>query len=151
MEESLKIAAPEGVDCFFDNVGGQDSTIVMNHMNTRGRIACCGAISTYNSTEPMLAANVQGALVSKVNKGQQIPLDWRVFHQINCFQELLMQGFRFPSYAHRSNEAVLALAKWIMEGKLVTRETMVEGFENVPLAFKGLFTVANIGKMVVKC
>ena len=66
MEESLKIAAPEGVDCFFDNVGGHDSTIVMNHMNTRGRIACCGCISTYNSTEQAMAPNVQGALVGKV-------------------------------------------------------------------------------------
>ena len=81
MEESLKIAAPEGGDCFFDNVGGQDSTIVMNHMNTRGRIACCGAISTYNSTEPMLAANVQGALVSKVNKVQQINTHGRSFNK----------------------------------------------------------------------
>ena len=67
MAESLKIAAPNGVDCFFDNIGGADSTVVMNHMNLRGRIACCGAISTYNDKEPVSAPVVQGAVVGKVN------------------------------------------------------------------------------------
>ena len=64
--DSLKIAAPEGIDCFFDNIGGSDSTVILNHMNPRGRIAVCGSISTYNDKEPPMAPVVQSAIVTRV-------------------------------------------------------------------------------------
>ena len=66
IEEALKDGAPEGVDCFFDNVGGSDGAVIINHMNVFGRISICGAISTYNSLElPLVPATTQ-SFVGKV-------------------------------------------------------------------------------------
>jgi NADPH-dependent curcumin reductase CurA len=65
MEESLKESASEGVDCFFDNVGGPDSSVVLNHMNPRGRVAVCGAIASYNDEQAPSAPAVQWSLVGK--------------------------------------------------------------------------------------
>ena len=63
----MKDGAPNGVDCFFDNVGGVDATIVINnHMNTFGRISGCGAISVYNDKEPKMIPSIQGSMVFKV-------------------------------------------------------------------------------------
>ena len=95
MAESLKIAAPNGVDCFFDNVGGADSSVVLANMNYRGRIAVCGAISTYNDTKITMAPAIQGALVTK---------------------ELKMEGFLVHRWANCWDEGVLQMAKWIKEG-----------------------------------
>ena len=68
MDKVLKEGAPNGVDCFFDNVGGLDATkVINNHMNTFGRISGCGAISGYNATEPVLLPSTQGAMVFKVH------------------------------------------------------------------------------------
>ena len=78
--ESLKKGAPKGVDCFFDNVGGNDSTVVMMNMNARGRIAICGAISTYNDEKPTMAVSVQGPMV---------------------FKELRMEGFLVHRWVNR--------------------------------------------------
>ena len=67
VDEALKDGAPNGVDCFFDNVGGVDATIVINnHMNTFGRISGCGAISVYNDKEPKMIPSIQGTMVFKV-------------------------------------------------------------------------------------
>jgi NADPH-dependent curcumin reductase CurA len=67
VDEALKDGAPNGVDCFFDNVGGVDATIVINnHMNTFGRISGCGAISVYNNKEPEMIPSIQGSMVFKV-------------------------------------------------------------------------------------
>ena len=67
MDEALKDGAPNGVDCFFDNVGGVDASIVINnHMNTFGRISGCGAISVYNDKEPKMIPSIQGSMVFKV-------------------------------------------------------------------------------------
>ena len=66
IEEALKDGAPEGVDCFFDNVGGSDGAVIINHMNVFGRISICGAISTYNALElPLVQATTQ-SFVGKV-------------------------------------------------------------------------------------
>ena len=64
--ESLTQAAPNGVDCFFDNVGGSESSVILSRMNTFGRIAVCGAISTYNDKQVATAPVIQGSLVTKV-------------------------------------------------------------------------------------
>ena len=67
VDEALKDGAPNGVDCFFDNVGGIDATkVINNHMNTFGRISGCGAISGYNDKEPVVIPSIQGSMVFKV-------------------------------------------------------------------------------------
>merc|ERR1740128_583186 len=128
--ESLAKAAPNGVDCYFDNVGGEMSAAVMAAMNTRGRVAVCGAISHYNE--------VGG--YSKVT--DVLPL---------CvFKELKVEGFLVGRWADRWMEGVGAMAAMVMKGDVKVQETVVEGFEKMPHAFMGLFTGDNTGKMIVK-
>merc|ERR1711915_906012 len=130
VSECLAQAAPNGVDCYFDNVGGEMSAAVMAAMNARGRVAVCGAISHYNE--------VGG--YSKVT--DVLPL---------CvFKELKVEGFLVGRWADRWMEGVSAMVKMVMGGKVRVQETVVEGFEKIPEAFMGLFTGANTGKMVVK-
>jgi len=130
VDEALKDGAPNGVDCFFDNVGGVDASIVINnHMNTFGRISGCGAISVYNDKEPKMIPSIQGSMV---------------------FKQLRYEGFIVSRWLERWMEGIMQMAQWMREGKIKTEETVVEGFENMPEAFKGLFTGANKGKMVVK-
>merc|ERR1719312_186061 len=127
--ESLSQAAPNGVDCYFDNVGGEMSIAVINAMNTRGRAAICGAISHYNE-------------VGGYSKTQDIlPL---------CiFKELKIEGFLVGRWKDRWGEGIKALAGWVASGDIKVRETMVEGFDKMPQALMGLFTGENTGKMVV--
>jgi len=128
--ESLAKAAPNGVDCYFDNVGGDMSAAVMAAMNTRGRVAVCGAISHYNE--------VGG--YSKVT--DVLPL---------CvFKELKVEGFLVGRWADRWMEGVSAMAKMVMKGDIKIQETVIEGFEKMPEALMGLFTGVNTGKMIVK-
>ena len=75
VDEALREGAPRGVDCFFDNVGGKDATVVINnHMNQFGRISCCGAISIYNEKEPPMIPSIQGSMVFKVCFGNLIQI-----------------------------------------------------------------------------
>merc|ERR1711892_801189 len=130
VSESLAKAAPNGVDCYFDNVGGEMSAAVMAAMNTRGRVAVFGAISHYN--------NVGGyAKTTDV-----LPF---------CvFKELKVEGFLVGRWLTRWMEGITAMAGWINTGDIKAEETVVEGFEKTPDAFIGLFTGKNMGKMVVK-
>ena len=129
-EESLKIGAPDGVDCFFDNVGNADSVAVIGAMNEGGRIACCGAIATYNDgKQPMVPATTWAMVV----------------------KQLRMEGFNATKrWADRWEEGILQMAEWVREGKVRAHETVVEGFESIPDAMAGLFTGTNTGKMIVK-
>merc|ERR1712156_887929 len=130
VEDALKDGAPNGVDCFFDNVGGIDATkVINNHMNTFGRISGCGAISAYNDKEPLTIPSIQGSMV---------------------FKQLRYEGFIVSRWLSRWMEGIAQMAQWMREGKIKTEETIVEGFEKMPEAFIGLFTGANLGKMVVK-
>merc|ERR1719348_1015933 len=129
--ESLAEAAPNGVDCYFDNVGGEMSVAVIEAMNVRGRVAVCGGISHYNE--------VGG--YSKVT--DILPL--------TIGKQIRMEGFLAHRWAgKRWGEGVQAMAGWIVKGDIKPRETVVDGFENMPQAFMGLFTGANTGKMIVK-
>ncbi|XP_033645603.1 prostaglandin reductase 1-like [Asterias rubens] len=129
LDATLKSAAPNGVDCYFDNVGGQFATTVLNNMARFGRIACCGAISSYNDTAPVKFPAVHGTIV---------------------FKELKMQGFIISTYANRWPEWMKQHIGWVKEGKLKYSEHVTDGFENMFDAFMGLFTGANTGKAVVK-
>jgi len=126
----LKEGAPNGVDCFFDNVGGIDATkVINNHMNRFGRISGCGAISGYNKPTTELLPSFQGAMI---------------------FKDLKYEGFTIMRWHKQFTEAIQQMAQWIKEGKLKAKETVLVGFEKMPEALKGLFTGENVGKMVVK-
>ncbi|WP_067149429.1 NADP-dependent oxidoreductase [Pseudotamlana agarivorans] len=125
----LKELAPNGVDIYFDNVGGPISDAVLFNINRFARIIICGAISVYNKTELPTGLSVQPFLVKN---------------------SALMQGFIVSNYAEKFPEAIQQLATWLKEGKLTYTETIVEGFDNIPKAFIDLFEGKNKGKMIVK-
>ncbi len=129
LKKDLKQACPDKVDVYFDNVGGEVSDAVMTQLNTFARIPVCGAISSYNLEAPDLGPRVQTTLIKK---------------------SALMQGFTIGNYTDRFKEGAMQLGKWLQEGKLNYRETIVEGFDNIPDAFLDLFKGNNIGKLLVK-
>jgi NADPH-dependent curcumin reductase CurA len=129
VRQALKDAAPNGIDVYFDNVGGEVSDAVLPLLNHGARIVICGQISIYNLDKPDIGARPQPFLL--VNSA-------------------MMQGFIITDYAARFSEGVMQLARWIAEGKLTYAETIVDGFENTPQAFIGLFSGENLGKQVVK-
>lgn len=129
LRRELREACPRGVDVYFDNVGGAVSDAVMSLINKGARAVICGQISLYNLETLDVGPRVQPFLL--VNSA-------------------LMQGFIITDYAARFAEGVGALARWLAEGKLKYAENIVEGFENTPRAFLGLFTGENLGKQLVK-
>jgi len=129
LAQSLKEAAPKGVDCFFDNVGGTFAVTVMQQMNPLGRVCCCGAIASYNATQASMIPDV--------------------FQFING-NELIIRGF-MASRTYKNWPAGLEqMRKWIKEGKVKFRETVVDGFDHMPQGFIDLLAGKNFGKMVVK-
>lgn len=128
---ALKEAAPNGVDCYFDNVGGEISSIIMNQMNDNGRVSVCGSISSYND-DP-----------SKMPKAS-------ILQPVVVGKQLKIEGFLVPRWASRWPEAFADLVKWIKEGNIRTREHVTEGFDKVYDAFVGMLAGENFGKAVVK-
>ena len=129
MQEAIAAAAPEGVDIYFDNVGGDISDAVIFNMNKYGRIAICGTISSYNDTEASTGPRLQPYILKN---------------------SMLMQGFIVSNYADKFPEGVKQLSEWLKAGKLQYSETIVNGFDQIPQAFLDLFEGKNKGKMVVK-
>ena len=129
MKAAIKEAAPNGVDIYFDNVGGPISDAVLFNINQFARIIICGAISVYNKTELPMAVAVQPFLVKN---------------------SALMQGFIVSNYAEKFPVAIKQLSTWLGEGKLAYKETIVEGFDNTPQAFLDMMNGKNKGKMIVK-
>jgi NADPH-dependent curcumin reductase CurA len=120
---------PNGVNVFFDNVGGEILDIVLAQLARKARVVLCGAISQYNN-----AADVRGPknyLSLLINSAR-------------------MEGFIVFNYAQRYGEGIRALAGWLAEGKLKAREDVVEGLENFPETFLKLFRGENFGKLVIK-
>jgi NADPH-dependent curcumin reductase CurA len=129
MREALKEACPNGVDVYFDNVGGEISDAVMMQINHGARIIICGQISIYNMEQLDVGPRIQPFLL--VNSA-------------------LMQGFIITDYEARFAEGIIQMGQWLAAGKLKYAEHVVEGFENTPQAFLGLFTGDNLGKQLVK-
>ena len=120
---------PQGIDIYFDNVGGEIADAAISQINDYGRIVVCGAISSYNDTH--------------IETGPRL-LPYVVF------KKLLIQGFLIADYKDQFSEGIDQLRRWLAEGKLHNSETIVQGFEKLPEAFIGLFTGRNEGKMIVK-
>jgi NADPH-dependent curcumin reductase CurA len=129
MKEALEAACPDGVDIYFDNVGGDVSDAVLPLINNAARIVICGQISLYNLEQPEVGPRAQPYLLVK---------------------SALMQGFIITQYAARFAEGVKQLAQWLAEGKLKYAENIVDGFESTPRAFLGLFSGENLGKQLVR-
>lgn len=127
--EALATAAPNGIDCYFDNVGGPITDAVYDLLNKHARIALCGQISTYNSTEAPVGPRPEGKLLKTSTK---------------------LQGFIVSDYLPQWPEGVAKLKEWYGEGKLKFEETLTEGFDQIPAAFLGLFQGDNTGKAIVK-
>ncbi len=129
LSTALKRACPDGVDVYFDNVGGRILDMVLQHLRMYARVVLCGFISQYNLEEP------------EVVPRHSVPL------ALACAR---MEGFFANDYFDRQDPALRELAGWIDAGRLKYREDIVEGLENAPAAFLGLFTGANVGKALVK-
>jgi len=129
MHAAIAEVCPNGVDVYFDNVGGKISDGVIFNINKFARIIICGAISVYNATRIPVGPRLQGVLL--VNSA-------------------LMQGFIVNDFAADFPKAIGELSKWYLDGKIKNKETVIEGFENIPQAFLGLFDGSNTGKMMVK-
>ncbi|SHN23152.1 NADP-dependent oxidoreductase [Gracilibacillus kekensis] len=129
LQEDIAKACPNGVDVYFDNVGGEISDAVHANLNKYARISICGAISSYNLEGEDIGPRIQTTLIKK---------------------SVLMQGFTLGDFADRFAEGSQALAQWLQEDKLKYEETIKEGFDNIPEAFLDLFKGNNIGKLLVK-
>ncbi|PKW17177.1 NADP-dependent oxidoreductase [Saccharopolyspora spinosa] len=127
--EQLKAAAPDGIDIYFDNVGGEHLEAAIGSLNDFGRVAECGMISQYNNAEPKPGPNNLFMLVSK---------------------RLKVQGFIVGDHAHLKDQFFAEVGGWLRDGKINYRETVVEGLRNAPDAFLGLMRGENTGKMLVK-
>ena len=129
LKTTISRSCPEGVDIYYDNVGGEISDAVISNINFHARIPLCGQISLYNSTEVPVGPRLQPMLLTR---------------------SVLMQGFIVINYQSRFPEAIRHLAKWVQEGKIKFDQTIIPGFDQLPSAFLGLFKGNNIGKMIVK-
>ncbi|XP_028129068.2 prostaglandin reductase 1 [Diabrotica virgifera virgifera] len=127
IDAAIKKYAPNGVDSYFDNIGGEISSTVIWNLKKFGRVGLCGSISQYNETNKVTS-----------------------FHRPIISNELFLQGFQCATWVDRWSEAVKQNLEWIKEGKLKYRETVTEGFENTYQAFIDMLSGKNVGKAVVK-
>ncbi|WP_127359776.1 NADP-dependent oxidoreductase [Actinacidiphila soli] len=127
--EQLAAAAPDGIDVYFDNVGGEHLEAAIGALNMRGRIAICGLIAQYNDTEPSCGPRNMAKVLQN---------------------RLRIEGFLVGDHYDLQPQFVQEVGGWLAEGKLHYRETVVEGIENNLEAFFGLLRGENTGKMIVK-
>jgi hypothetical protein len=127
--ELLGAAAPNGIDVYFDNVGGEHLEAAIGALHTHGRVAMCGAISGYNATDPAPGPRNLALAVGK---------------------RLTLRGYIILDHFDRMADFAREVGAWVGEGKVTWRETVVEGLDNAPGAFIGLLRGENTGKMLVK-
>ncbi|MDP3738827.1 MAG: NADP-dependent oxidoreductase [Hyphomonadaceae bacterium] len=125
----LRALCPDGIDVYFDNVGGDIFEACLFNMKNHGRIACCGAVSQYDAPVPHGPRGIPGLIVTK---------------------RLTLKGFVVMDYAEQNDRALADLKGWVASGKLKVYEDIIDGFENLPAALIGLLAGENIGKRMVK-
>jgi NADPH-dependent curcumin reductase CurA len=127
--KALGEIAPDGIDIYFDNVGGDHLEAAIGALRNHGRIVACGSISRYNDAEPLPGPRNMFMVVTK---------------------RLRLQGYIISDHFDRFGEFAREAGEWVRDGRLQYRETIVEGIQNAPHAFLGLLRGENIGKMLVK-
>jgi NADPH-dependent curcumin reductase CurA len=127
--EQLEKAAPEGIDVYFDNVGGEHLEAAINSINLHGRIAVCGMISQYNATEPTPAPRNLAQIIAK---------------------RITIRGLLVLDHWGLQEQFVSEVAPLVNSGEIKYTETFVDGIRNAPEAFLGLLSGANTGKMLVR-
>lgn len=128
--KALKTAAPNGIDVYFDNVGGDILEACLPQMNLRGRIACCGAVSQYDGAPSATGPRgIPGLIVVK---------------------RLIMQGFIVTDFYDQRDQALADLQSWVKSGQLKVQEDVINGLENTPQALIGLLAGENRGKRMVR-
>jgi len=126
--KQLSEAAPKGIDVYFDNVGGDHLDAALALARKDARFAICGMIEGYNDTHPTCLKYVMRLIAMRIR----------------------LQGFIYTDYLTRMGDFYRDMGGWIASGQIRGRDTVVEGLERTPEAFLGLFTGANIGKMLVR-
>jgi NADPH-dependent curcumin reductase CurA len=128
LAEAVKDATPNGIDVYFENVGGAHLDAALRRMNVHGRIPVCGMISTYNGGgEPVR------------------------FLSNLIYGKIRMEGFVASDFGHLNDRFQEEMTGWLKDGRVKYQETIVDGFEQLPEAFIGLFSGLNAGKMIVRC
>ena len=127
--KKIKDYCPEGVNVYFDNVGGKISDDVISNIAPFARIGVCGVISQYNLTQLENGMRVQRAVLTN---------------------QATVEGFLVFRFEQRYNIAIKRLSKWLKENKIIWKEDVVEGIENAPKAFIGLMEGKNFGKLLIK-
>lgn len=127
--QSLQKHCPNGIDVYFDNVGGEILDTVLTQIRRYARIVICGAISQYNNLEPIQGPKNYLALLG--NHG-------------------LMEGFIVTDYLAEYGTAMREMGSWMSEGRLISKEHVVEGIETFPETFLKLFSGDNFGKLIIK-
>lgn len=126
--DQLRAAAPEGIDVYFDNVGGDHLEAALGRLNTYGRVALCGGISQYNTEKPSGPANFALAVTKR----------------------LTLRGFIVSDHMGRIKDMLDPVSGWLASGRLVADETIVDGLDNAPAAFLGMLRGENTGKALVR-
>lgn len=130
----LAAACPNGIDVYFENVGGAVLEAVVPLLNTKARVPVCGLVAHYNDENLPQGPDHLPWLMSAILR-----------------KRLKIQGYIiFSDYGHRYDEFITEMAPWVEQGKIKYREDVVEGLENAPEAFIGLLEGRNFGKLVVK-
>jgi NADPH-dependent curcumin reductase CurA len=129
LRQGLRGHCPQGIDVYFDNVGGETLDAVLEQIALRARIVLCGRISVYNFSE--LPAGPKNYFCLVTQRGR-------------------MEGFIVMDYAPRYQDALQELAGWVMAGQIKYKEDIQEGFENAPRTFLRLFSGQNFGKQLLK-
>jgi NADPH-dependent curcumin reductase CurA len=129
IRKGLAAAAPEGIDLYFDNVGGDHLEAAITALRTRGRAAICGMISVYNATEPAPGPRNLPMIIAK---------------------RLTLRGFIVFDHADLRPQFEAELGQWLADGKIVWRETIVDGIDNAVTGFRDLMAGANTGKMLIR-
>jgi NADPH-dependent curcumin reductase CurA len=128
-ETPAKEALADGIDVYFDNVGGPQLEAALYALRPFGRVVACGAISRYNDERPEPGPRNLGLIVTK---------------------RLRVQGFIVVDHGDRYPAFIAEVGPWVRDGKIACRETIVDGLEQLPSAFAGLFRGDNVGKMLVR-